>query len=172
MTIRSSFAVGFTVLALTISVFCLTASAQEQVKVYVFAQTGTDGFTDSERIQDSVNDLKEAINKSKRVTTAFTKEGAELTLEVVSSDHEKVGTESNTTISRGILGGIHSNTTTQDKTLPSLTAILRVKGSDYQKELTITRQMFWKDLAKNIATQLDDWVKLNRERLNAIRSTQ
>jgi hypothetical protein len=49
--------------------------------------------------------------------------------------------------------------------LPNVTVILHVKGSDYQKEIWITRQMFWKDLAKNIVNQIGDWVKVNQSRL-------
>jgi hypothetical protein len=164
--------IGILLFVLTFANFASAEQSGSPVKVYVFARGGTDGFVDSGRLEDSVKDLQEAIAKHKTMIWTFTAKEADITLEVADSGKVNAGTQSNTTINKGIFGGLQSNTTVKEKTLPNVTAILHVRGSDYSKELSVTAQRFWKDLAKNIANQLDDWIKVNRSRLNQIRSEE
>lgn len=135
--------------------------AQKPVRVFIYPKANTDGFVDSSRLTDSVKDVQEALGKYKNLTWTFTKETADITLEIASSGRVDAGTETQTRTGRGVLGGLISTTDTHEKVLPNLTAVLGVKGSEYTKTFSITNQMFWKDLAKNIAAQLNDWVKTN-----------
>jgi hypothetical protein len=152
------------VLVLCFLFLALPSYAQKPIRVYVFAKTTTDGFVDSGQISDTVKDIRDAISKRKDLTWTFTKESADIMLEVVAAGRAVAGTQSNTNTQRGIFGGINSTTTTNEKTLPSITAVLHVKNSDYEKELSITKQLFWKDLARNIVGQTGDWIKANRSR--------
>lgn len=150
--------------------FSAAAIAQAPaVQVYVYAEPSTDGFVDSPRAMDSVKDLREIVSKRKGLALAETRESADILLEVMSSGQAVTGSEAKTEVRRGIFGGVDSNTTVQNSTLPSLTVMLRVRGSDYSKELSFTAQRFWKDLAKNIVDQAQQWLKLNGSQLEAIR---
>jgi hypothetical protein len=140
--------------------------AETPISVYIFAKTDDGGFVDSSRVQDSVRDLIEVISKHKEFVAIATPD-ATITLEVVASGHAIVGNEASTNIRRGIFGNIQSSTTVQNKTLPSLSVIMHVHGSDYSKEFTVTAQWFWKDLAKNIVNQVSQWTAINRQHLTA-----
>lgn len=134
---------------------------EDGISIYVYAQTSPDGFVDSSRTADSVKDLIGNLAKRKGITIAPDAKSADITIEVLSSGTVVTGVESETRVRRGVLGGVNATTTAENKTLPSLTVMLRVRKSDYAKELSITRQMFWKDLAKNIANQTITWINTN-----------
>lgn len=145
----------FTVMAVDVSA---------QVRVNVFPKA-TDGFVDSPRLQDTVTDLRDIISKRKGIVLAATDADADVTIEVLNSAPVAVGTESDTRVRRGIFGGVYADTTTETKTLPNITVMLRVRGSDYSKTMFVTKQRFWKDLAKDIVDQLETWIRTNQSQL-------
>jgi hypothetical protein len=143
----------------------------QTTKIFVFAQKGTDGFVDSARASDSANDLTQIIAKRKGLEAVSTIEKADITLEVVNSNHVVTTTQkATTTTRRGVFGGVEQNTNVQQETLPSLTVILRVRGSDYEKELSITDQRFWKDLARVIVDQTQAWLKINASQIESMKA--
>lgn len=151
--------------SLLILIFVLAAMpamAEEKVAVHVFVKTEPGGFVDSSRLLDTANDLADIINKRKGMAFAPSKEDAVITLEVITSGQILVN-QTQTQVTRGILGGI--NSTTKQQTLPGIVAKLRVNGTEYEKELSHIQQMFWKDLAKRIVDQLENWIKVNRNSL-------
>jgi hypothetical protein len=81
-----------------------------------------------------------------------------------------VGQATQTAVGRGIFGGVVANTSTTNQTAPTIKATLRVKGTDYRNELSISAQWFWKDLAANITKQLNEWVAVNRTKIAEARS--
>jgi hypothetical protein len=143
----------------------LSLRAQGEVRVYVYATQSPDGFIDSARLQSSVDDIREALSKQKGLRWVFGSDTADLSLEVVSSGQFVVGKETQTTVGKGIFGGLVANTTSANQTLPGIKTVLRVKGSEYEKEISHIQQLFWKDLAKRIASQVSDWVSLNRAKI-------
>lgn len=149
-------------------VMCLVpylASAAETVnpvKVYVFAKASADGFVDSTRLQDSVRDVQGNIASRKTMTLVDSPEQATITLELVAAGEFPVNSTS-TQYSKGIFGGV--NATTKQQMLPGIDSILRVRGTDYAKPITYIQQLFWRDLAKRLVGQVDEWIKANRAQL-------
>jgi hypothetical protein len=159
-------------LILIASLLCLASPLESQthrLRIYVYPHT-EEGFVISTRLEDSVKDIREVIAQRKDMTWTFTKESADLTLEVTSSAKIQAGTHTSTSVNRGILGGIVANSRTEPDSLPSLSVILRVKNSDYSQTFTRTDQRFWKDLAYRLMR--DDvfkWIEANRGLLQAAR---
>lgn len=143
---------------------------QSPVSVFVMAQRQTDGFVDSGRSADSVKDLRDNIQKRKTMRLAERLEESDLVIEVVQSGMFNVGTETNTTVRPGIIRGADVNSTTSSKELPGIAIKMSVRGSDYSKEFQFVQQMFWKDLAKYLMNNVEDWIKSNRAQLEAIKS--
>lgn len=139
-------------------------AAIQPINIVVTAKTNS-GFVDSGRMQDSLRDLREAIAKIPGLTIVENERDSKIVLELTQAGNVIVAPTQETKIRRGIFGGVDSTTRTKQEELPSLTVMMKVRGTDYQKEFSITRQMFWKDLAKNIARQFDDWLKVNRSNL-------
>jgi hypothetical protein len=144
------------------ALFAVNSNAQ--VKVYVYPAS-TDGFVESTRIPDTLKDLREVISKRKDMQLVDDKDSASITLELVNSGLVAAGSEANTRVRPGIFGGATSTTTTTDKALPNVTVVLRVKGSDYEKQIGMTRQLLWKDLAKRVVDQVSSWITANRAQL-------
>lgn len=143
----------------------LCSPAYSQVRVYVYPKA-TEGFVESSRIPDTLKDLQDQISKRKDMRLTEDKDSAVVLLELVNSGPVAVGTQADTRVRAGIFGGVNSTTTTTGKTLPNITVILHVRNSDYQKEIAITQQLFWKDMAKRIVNQVGDWIKVNGAKLN------
>ncbi len=83
--------------------------------------TGSDGFVDSGRNVDSAKDLREALSKKKGVGIVVTEKEADIILEV-RGGMVTSGQKTNTTVGRGIFGGVTANSTTTAVTLPALAA--------------------------------------------------
>jgi hypothetical protein len=145
-----------------------TGRSSRGIRIYVTASKSADGFVDSSRTADSAADIRSILSDKKHtesIVLVDREEAADLILEVKFSGYVAVGTEIDTQIRKGTFGGIDSTTTTEAKTLPGIGAILRVRGSDYSKELSFVQQMFWKDLARRIVYQLDSWIDANGKQL-------
>ncbi len=150
----------FAVLATPFSAFA-EEKQQPTLRIYVIPRTGADGFVEGGRNLDTVKDLRENLSKRKGVIMAESPQDADLVVEVVYSAPVLAGTSTNTNLTRGIFGGIVANTTTTQKTLPSIGVQLHVRGSEATKDIVVTAQMFWKDLAKAAANQTINWVNAN-----------
>ncbi len=151
--------------------FATTAFAEGNnptLKIFVTPRLGADGFVESPRAVDSAKDIRENLAKRKGVIIVQSEKDAELTVEVVYSGLVAVGTTSNTNLSRGIFGGISATTSTSEKTLPSIGIQLHVRGSEATKDIVVTSQMFWKDLAKAAASQTIDWCNTNWVQLQKV----
>ncbi len=84
-------------------------------------------------------------------------DAAELIYEVKFSGQVTAGTK--TEIQKGIFGGLVA--TNSQTNLPAILVLLRVPGKQYTKEFSHAQQLFWKDLAKRVVGQIDDWIIAN-----------
>jgi hypothetical protein len=137
------------------------AQDRSPVKVHVMAAKSADGFVEGgSRIQDSVKDIRDILSDkghNKAFLLVDSPDAAELIYEVKFSGQVTAGTK--TEIKKGIFGGLVANSTATN--LPAILVLLRVPGKEYTKEFSHTQQMFWKDLAKQVVYQLDQWVVAN-----------
>jgi hypothetical protein len=135
--------------------------AQPTVRIFVGPRTGVDGFVDSTRMADTVTDIRNNLVKRPGVINVASEEQAEIFVEVVYSGMMPAGSQTTTNLNRGIFGGVVATTSTQQKLLPSVGVQLHVHGSAFTKDIVITAQMFWKDLAKAAANQSIMWINTN-----------
>ncbi len=138
-------------------------------RVFVYSQQqDPSGFVDSgtERISDSVNDLKEALSTKRRLRLVPTRDEADLVIEVLRSGGLAMNSSTTITTNRLLLPGVQSKT--RQDVQPVLTARLTVPGTSYSKEIGYTKPAglsMWKPLANAIAKVVDQWVKDNDQRL-------
>jgi len=172
------------VAVLSLSTLPLMAQKPQPVKIYVFSKPQT-GFVDEARpISDSVKDIRDKIGDigkdgtvRKRTSSRFpnlcivdSPEEADVLLEVTFSGQAGiVETETTGIVTRGILGGLATQSTTKatEKKLPKIATVLSVPGSDYSKEFAVQEQAFWADIAHDVVEKVDAWAKINRDRLRS-----
>ncbi len=142
------------------TVWAEKAPAPVLLKVFVTPAMSADGFVDSGRNVDSAKDLREALAKKKGVGIVASEKEADIILEV-RGGMAASGQQTNTTVGKGIFGGLTSTSTTKAVALPAVAAHLRVRGADYSKDFETSSQRFWKDLAKIIANETVAWVNTN-----------
>lgn len=134
--------------------------AQGPLRIHVtVAKSG--GFIEGgTRVADTAKDIREILqDKDHRdyVRLVDSPDAAELIYEVKFSGQVESG--STTELQRGIFGGVVANTSA--KTLPAVGVVLRVVGKEYRKEFSHVQQLFWKDLAKRVVWQIDEWIVAN-----------
>lgn len=153
---------------LSIVVLCLFAAvalaekpAQPTIRIFVGPRTGVDGFVDSTRTADTVTDIRNNLVKRAGVINVGAEAQADVFVEVVYSGMIPVGSQTTTNLTRGIFGGLVATTNTHEALLPSVGVQLHVHGSAFTKDIVVTAQMFWKDLAKVAANQTIQWINTN-----------
>lgn len=159
--------------ALLMATPCLAQTRADPVRVYVYTTKSLEGFSDSTpRMEDSAVDIRSifADKNHQHVRLVNSRELADVMVEVKFSGQAAAGTRTDTKIDKGTFGGITSSTSTTAKTLPAIWAILHVRNSDYEKEVSAMQQAFWKELAKSVVWQVDEWVKTNWAQIKAKRT--
>lgn len=133
----------------------------QEFRIYIAGTRSKEGFVESQRIEDSANDIRGVFATEKDHKKVFRiaedPSDADIILEVTESGNFIAGTT--TDVRSGIFGGVTANQTA--KTVPGIKAVIKLPGSDYRKELFHVQQMFWKDLAKQIVNQFDSWFVAN-----------
>lgn len=133
----------------------------QEFRIYIAGARSKEGFVESQRIEDSANDIRGVFATEKDHKKVFMiaedPASADIVLEVIESGNFVAG--STTDVRSGIFGGVTANQTA--KTVPGIKAVIKLPGSDYRKELFHVQQMFWKDLAKQIVNQFDSWFVAN-----------
>jgi hypothetical protein len=122
-------------------------SAQAPVTVFVTSAGAVNGFTDpSKENQDSVKDLRFHLKGRKAIALTDTRDDA--TIVLVVQNREIAG------LKKDILGGVNSE------------AIVRVRfiTKGYESELKGSSSL-WATAAREVAKQVEDWVKANRDKL-------
>lgn len=141
--------------------FAAPLFAQGPLRIHVTVAKSADGFVEGgTRVADTAKDIREILqDKDHReyVRLVDSPDAAELIYEVKFSGQVESG--STTELQRGIFGGIVA--TSSAKTLPAVGVVLRVVGKEYRKEFSHVQQLFWKDLAKRIVWQIDEWIVAN-----------
>lgn len=136
------------------------ALAQAPLRVYVGSARSVDGFVEGGRLEESAKDLRAVLQDKehrKYIQLVDYKESAEYVLEVTFSGNVSSG--STTDFRRGIFGGLVAVNT--PNSLPALAVTLHIAGKDYTKDFSHAQQLFWKDLAKRVVNQFDQWLVAN-----------
>lgn len=154
---------------LVMTAICPTVSAQDRnVTLYVFTKTNHTGFVDaaSQRLQDSVKDVREALAKKKGITLVDDATAATVALEIVGSATE-------TATGRPIKeqkGGLFGQTLGDDQTVHgklTVGAYATDLIGDAKGRTSFGGFGGWKNAAKDLADRVADWVKVNRVRLGS-----
>lgn len=144
-----------------------TEQQKDKIKVFEFAEQAPQGFVSpaSKAIEDSITDLKKSLAKKRIIGVINNAETADVKLEVMRRAHETTGSAS-TSVEWGTL-----------KTRADTAAALRVRliVGDYSEELfaqTTPEHIFgaWGAVAGDIAGQVEQWVKMNYDKLIEARS--
>jgi hypothetical protein len=146
-TLRWS-ATALALVTITVPAQTLYAEKEKTAKVPIFvtASQVADGFTDpSEDRRDSVKDLLLYLKRSKQVVPVETAARAVLVLEVIGREHQR----------------------TRGKEVT-----VRLTAGTFSAHLTGDSRNSYLTAARDIAKQVDQWVKANRQRLEQVsRST-
>jgi hypothetical protein len=140
-------------------------AGEDPVRLYIYAARSVDGFIESTRVEDSAKDIRGAFKDKKSILLVDSADAADVTLEVKFSGYAPSGVKSETALRKGTFGGIDSTTTVNAVSLPAIGTILRVRGTEFEKEFSVMSQSFWKVLAGYVATNVDDWIKTNWRQL-------
>lgn len=151
-------------------VFALIAgvvSDDEAVRIFVFTQVNAEGFVDqpTKHRQDSVQDLRKALADKRGILVVDNEATADLRVEVLGRAYEPTGTKS----TQVLPGAYGPQAKTSDDSIPVIRA--RLTAGTYVLDIdsgTVEapfQSLRWQDKAKNLARQIEKWVKDNRSRL-------
>ena len=136
------------VVMLSVTALSLAAQEPRTVRVFVFAAADPSGFVDAEQKarEDSALDLRKALDSKRRaIEIVPTRDSADLVLEVLRR-------------TKGVL---------DDKYRVEVR--LTVPKTEYHKDFFGADDLGWRYAANQVADQVDDWLKDNRDRLLARR---
>jgi hypothetical protein len=148
-------------------VFLLMLQEPGPITVYVWTQQSQFTDADQARRVDLVKDIREQLAKAKNVQVVGSEKDADITVEVTASS--KLPVASTTTI---FLPG---QAVTQAKSTTALTGVLRVRGTDYQTELTAQNPNVysWKVLTSYwVDTQFNPWIEKNLDLVHQSRKSE
>jgi hypothetical protein len=147
--------------------FLLMLQEPGPITVYVWTQQSQFTDADQARRVDSVKDIREQLAKAKNVQVVGSEKDADITVEVTASS--KLPVASTTTI---FLPG---QAVTQAKSTTTLTGVLRVRGTDYQTELTAQNPNVysWKVLTSYwVGRQFNPWIEKNLDLVRQSRKSE
>jgi hypothetical protein len=159
-----------------------SASAQDKpIPIYVFTSinapvspVGNSGFVDpkaereqkssadkeTQKLTDSLKDIKESIAKKKSFRLVESPEEAIIRLEVVGRSDFRINPFS----------AQYFKDAMRDVSGPDIIIKTRLTASDYSLEITAKPSPIvrpgWRGAAENIARQVEEWVERNRQRLD------
>jgi hypothetical protein len=156
----------------TVAVAAVTLTAENTVRVFVFTQAAESGFVDyeSQRRTDSVKDLEKALAKKKSIILVANANVADVTVEVMGSGAEAMGSVTTTTEQTRLFGILPVDGTTS-RTSRDITNVLRIKlsvrGTTYSKETWAAKSGIgaWGGLANYFAGFVDKWIKDNGDQI-------
>lgn len=138
----------------------------EPIRVFIFTAANEGGFVDAGQKQrtDSIEDLKEALEKKDVVQIVGQSEGADITLEVLGRGGEETGSA---TTARGSYGTWNTSKDTVATVRVGLTAGTYSTLIEGHNDGRITN--VWHTAANNAAKKIEKWIKDNHDNLIARR---
>lgn len=138
------------------------ATAQNEVKVFVFTAPTPEGFIDQDSKQrsDSVKDVRVALTKKRGLIVVDEKEVADISVEVMGRGWKETGETTTSTIALPPLaGGGLSSRTSADK---DMDLVVRLRAGSYETVLHSQNEaIIWRVHAGEIAKKVEKWVKDN-----------